>query len=314
MKKILVTGATGFAGRALVPALVSAGWQVRATARQFSVWPHPGVPGLDFIQADLSTERDLSALVNGVDAVVHLAARAHVMREHATDPLSEFRAANVAPTSRLAAAAARAGAKKFVLASSIKVNGEGAGERPYTESDPPGPQDAYGVSKLEAEQALHEQASLHGFSAVILRPPLMYGPGVGGNFRRLMRLVERGVPLPLGSASKLRSLLFVGNFCSGVLAALDRPGAGTRVYLLSDGEDISVGELVRRLARALGRPARVFPFPAAALRWGAAAVGLGPECRRLTESLRIDSSRARRDLDWSPPYSLDQGLALTVAA
>lgn len=311
--KVLVTGATGFTGRALVPALLAAGWDVRATGRNAGNRPRCDSPSLKFIPADLATFNEWSALVEGMDAVVHLAARAHVMRDESADPLAAFRSANVVPTTRLAQAAARAGVGQFLFISSIKVNGEGKGDSPYSEADPPQPEDAYGVSKLEAERALRLQSADHGLSATILRPPLIYGPGVKGNFRRLLLLVKRGVPLPFAKAHNRRSLLFVGNFCSAVLAALKQPARGERVYLLSDGEDVSVAELIARIARALGRPARLFPFPVSALRAGASAFGLEGELRRLTGSLLVDSSRARNELQWSAPYSLNDGLAATAA-
>jgi UDP-N-acetyl-alpha-D-quinovosamine dehydrogenase len=307
--RVLVTGSTGFAGRALVPALIDAGWQVRATARRSPPGEMP--PGVDYVRTDLASDADLSPLVEGMTAVVHLAARVHVMRESERDPLAEFRAANVEATRRLARAAARAGVRQFVFASTVKVNGEGKGELAYRESDAPEPQDPYGQSKLEAEQALREAAT--GFmAATILRPPLMYGPGVKGNFARLMRLVARGIPLPLASASNRRSLLFIGNFCSAILASLERPAGRTRLFLVSDGADVSVAELVRRMARALGRPARLLAVPPGLMRVAAAALRRDAELRRLTDSLLVDSSLVRRELQWTPPHSLDDGLLLTA--
>jgi len=311
--KVLVTGATGFAGRALVPALLAAGWDVRATGRNAANPPQFDSPTFNFVPADLAKFNEWPALVEGMDAVVHLAARAHVMHDSSTNPLAAFRSANVIPTTQLARAAARAGVGQFLYISSIKVNGEGKGESPYSEADAPEPEDAYGLSKLEAERALRLQSAEHGLPATILRPPLIYGPGVKGNFRRLLLLLKRGLPLPFANAHNRRSLLFVGNFCSAVVAALERPARGERVYLLSDGEDVSVADLIGRMARALGRPARLFPFPVSALRWGAAALGLKGELRRLTESILVDSSRARRELQWSAPYSLNEGLAATAA-
>jgi nucleoside-diphosphate-sugar epimerase len=307
---VLVTGATGFVGSALVPALLEAGWRVRATGRDRTKCPARGLNGLEFVPAELSPGSDFQPLVDGAAAVVHLAARVHVMRERSRDPLAEFRQANATLTAGLAQAALAAGTRHFVFASSIKVNGEGRGNRPYSESDIPAPQDPYASSKLEAEQLLREC----GLSSTILRPPLMYGPGVKGNFARLMSLVERGWPLPLASVQNRRSLLFVGNFCSAIVAALERPAPGARVYLLCDGEDVSVAELILRLGRALGRPARLFPFPLSALRAGAALAGLQAEFHRLADSLLIDGSRARSDLRWRPPYSLDHGLSLTAGA
>lgn len=305
---VVVTGATGFAGRALVPVLHAAGWRVRASGRDAARRP----TNCEFVVADLSNDADFAALASGASAVVHLAARVHVMRERATDPLAEFRRTNVAPTAKLAEAAANQGAVHFLFASTVKVNGEATRGQPYTEDHAPCPEDPYAVSKLEAEQALREQAAASGLSATILRAPLVYGAEAKGNFARLLRLVAYRVPLPFGSVRNRRSFLFIGNFCSAVLAALSRPGPGTRLYLLSDGEDVSSAELIRRMAAALGRPARLFPFPVSLLRVGAAAAGFGDELRRITDSLVVDSTRIRSELDWRPPYSLDEGLALTV--
>lgn len=302
---MLVTGASGFVGQALVPMLLEAGWSVRATSRsQTSLAPHER---LEFVTADLTSGQVLERLVQDTNAVVHLAARVHVMRDTARDPLGEFRRSNVAVTAQLARAACTAGAGQFVFASTVKVNGEGRGERPYRESDPPAPEDPYAVSKLEAERALEASA----IPCTILRPPLMYGPGVKGNFARLMMLVRRGWPIPLGSVHNRRSLLFVDNFCSAILAALECPASDTRLYLVSDGEDVSVAELVRRMGKALCRPARLLPCPVAILQALGALAGMQAEIHRLTDSLLVDSSRLR-ELGWQPRASLDEGLRRTA--
>lgn len=264
--------------------------------------------------ADFETLADFDSLMAGVDAVVHLAARVHVMRETASDPLTAFRRANVLPTARLADAAARRGIRQFVYLSSIKVNGEETGSRPYTEIDLPNPIDPYAQSKFEAERELADRAAATGLPVAILRPPLMYGPGVKGNFERLMRLIESGVPLPLGRVANRRSLLYVGNLCDAIAAILAAPGSGTRTYLISDPTDLSTPELIRRLAAALNRPARLFPVPISLLRLGAAVTGRGAELLRLTGSLVIDGSCIRRQLGWHPPYTVDQGLVATAAA
>lgn len=306
--QVLVTGATGFVGCALIPQLQASGWRVRATGRDAARCP----PGCEFIAADLAAAPDWDSLVKDVRAVVHLAARVHVMHEQAADPLADFRGANVLPSLRLAEVAARHGVEQFVFASTVKVNGERTTKAPFTEGDAPRPEDAYGVSKLEAERALAEVSDSTGLRVTILRPPLMYGPGVKGNFERLLRLVRRRIPLPLGAVRNRRSLLFVGNFGSAVATALQQPENGTRTFLVSDGEDVSTADLVRRIARAAGRRAWLLPVPISWLQLGARAAGREAELQRLTESLRVDSSRIRAQLGWVPPYTLDQGLSITL--
>jgi nucleoside-diphosphate-sugar epimerase len=261
---------------------------------------------------DIGPDTDRRAARAGVRCVVHLAARAHVMSESASDPLAEYRRANVEATLRLARQAAAAGVRRLVFMSSIKVNGE-ASERPYTEADAPRPEDAYGISKWETEQALAALAAATGLEVVVLRPPLVYGPGVKGNFLRLMRLVARGTPLPLASIANRRSLVYVGNLADAVIAALDAPHAAGRTYLAADGEDVSTPGLIRAIADALGTRARLLPCPATLLTLGAALTGRRAEAERLTGSLQVDATRLTRELGWRPRTTLAQGLAETAA-
>jgi len=310
--RVLVTGATGFVGRHLVQTLLDRGWQVKGTGRDPSRRP----PDCEFVPADFERFTGFDSLMADVDTIVHLAARVHVMRETAADPLADFRRANVAPTARLAEAAARHGIRHFVYVSSIKVNGEETGSKPFTENDPPRPGDPYAVSKLEAERLLADRSAATALPVSILRPPLIYGPGVGGNFARLLGLIDRGVPLPLGSVANRRSLLYAGNLCDAIAAilAVAVAGTGTRTYLICDSADLSTPDLVRGLAAALNRPARLLPIPVSLLRIGASVTGLGAELRRLTESLVIDSSSIRTQLGWQAPYSVEQGFAATAQA
>jgi UDP-glucose 4-epimerase len=267
--------------------------------------------GVACVVGEIGANTGWQRAVDGCDAVVHLAARVHVMRDSAADPLAAFRAVNVDGTLNLARQAAAAGVKRFVFLSSIKVNGEGS-EVPYLESDSPAPLDPYAISKWEAEQGLREIAAQTGMEVVILRPPLVYGPGVKANFARLIRAVERGWPLPLGAIDNRRSLLFLGNLVDAIRLCLEHPAAANRTYLLSDGEDVSSAELVRRLAKAMGKPARLLPVPAWAFGLAGRLLGRRQEVARLLGSLTVDSSAIRRELGWVPPYTLDQGLALTV--
>lgn len=306
---ILVTGAGGFAGRAVCARLAGDGFPIRRVLRAGG----SAVTADDVAVDDIGSDTDWTRALSGVDAVVHLAARVHVMRDTAADPLAAFRQTNVAGTKALARAAARAGVRRFVFVSSVKVNGERTGEHPFTERDTPRPQDAYGISKWEAEQRLAEVAAGTGMAVTVLRPPLMYGPGVKGNFLSLMRAVSRGWPLPLASIRNARSLLYVGNLADAIACCLGDRRPGLRTYLLSDREDLSTPELVRRLAAQFGRSPRLLPVPPGWLALGCRAVGREAAFERLAGSLRIDSSAITADLGWNPPHRFDDGLRETVA-
>jgi nucleoside-diphosphate-sugar epimerase len=311
MSRVLVTGAGGFVGRAVLPALRAAGFEPVAASRNPQDDRLPG--GVEVRRApSLGPDADWSAALAGCQAVVHLAARVHVMRDAAADPLAEFRAANARGTRRLAEQAAAAGVRRFVFASSVKAMGETTAERPLVESDPPAPADPYGLSKLEAERSLAEVAATGGLEPVVLRLPLVYGPGVKGNFLSLLRLCKTAPPLPLGSVANRRSLLYVGNLADAVIRCLAIPAAAGRTFLLSDGEDLSTPELVRRLAAALGRPARLLPCPPGLLRLAAVALGRRAAAARLLDSLAVDGGEIRRTLGWTPPFSVAEGLAATA--
>lgn len=304
---IAVTGAYGFVGRALCQAIRAQGLPLRALSRG------PQADGAAVVVGDLAQLPDLAPALAGVDVLIHLAARVHVMRETAADPLAEFRRANVEATRHLAYAAAAAGVRRLVYASSAKVNGEDSGATPFRADDPPHPQDAYAVSKWEAEQALWRVAAETGLEVVVLRPPLVYGPGVGGNFLRLLRWVQWGAPLPLAALRNRRSLLFVGNLADALLACALKPAAAGQTYLVCDGEACSTPELMRRLAQSMHRPCRLWPCPPAVLRLGTALLGKSAEWQRLAGSLELDDSDLlRRELAWQPPYSAQQGLEITA--
>jgi nucleoside-diphosphate-sugar epimerase len=303
---VLVTGANGFVGRALCEALVTSGRQVRRAVRA----ARPGDSGAIAV-GDIGGATDWSAALEGAGRVVHLAARTHVLHETAGDPLVEYRRVNVEGTLRLAQQAARSGVRRLVFLSSVKVNGETT-KRPFSENDAPRPEDAYGVSKWETEQALVRAVAETGLEAVVLRPPLVYGPGVKGNFLRLMNLVARGLPLPLASIANRRSLIYIGNLVDAISGAIDLPRAAGRTYLVSDGEDVSTPDLARAIARALGVRARLLPCPLTVMKLGATLAGKSAVLARLTGSLQVDGSAIRRELDWQPRFSLAQGLAETA--
>jgi UDP-glucose 4-epimerase len=299
---ILVTGATGFVGGALVPALAAAGHRVVRIVRETAMPGDLAVPELLEWRPE---PRDLA----GIDAIVHLAARTHVMHESSADPLAAYRALNVGVTARLAAAAAQAGVRRFVFLSSIKVNGEATHGRAFTADDAPHPEDAYGVSKREAEDGLRDIAHRTGLEVVVLRPPLVYGPGVKGNLRALMHAIDRGMPLPLASIANRRSLVGIDNLVSAIALAATHPSAAGRTFLVSDGEDLSTPELVRAIAAGLGRRARLLPCPVALLRLAGRVTGRGAAIDRLAGSLEVDASALRQALGWQPLVPPAVGLA-----
>jgi nucleoside-diphosphate-sugar epimerase len=307
---LLLTGANGFVGTAVRQALAARGIAHRSAVRAAVA----GDRDLDTVLVgDIHGTTDWPpACFEGVSVVMHLAARVHVMRETSTDALSEFRHVNTAGTERLARAAAAARVKRFVYVSSIKVNGESTRERSFASSDPPQPDDPYGISKWEAELVLGRVARDTGLETVIVRPPLVYGPGVKGNFLRLLMLVDTGLPLPLGAARNLRSLVFVQNLADLLVTCAQHPNAAGQTFLVSDDEDLSVADLCTRLARALERPARLLPVPIAVLRGAAVVTRRTQEFQRLFGSLRIDSSPLQGELGWSPPVSVDDGIVATA--
>lgn len=311
--RILVTGGTGFVGRELLLRLAqSAGTTVRATVRGRTDLLPGGVEPV-FI-SELSPDIDWSEGLRGVDIVVHLAARVHAMRDKLPDPLAVFRRANVESTLALAKAAAASGVRRFVFLSSIKVNGERTVPgKPFTSHDVPNPRNAYAMSKLEAEQGLARIAAASPMEFVVIRPPLVYGPGVGANFRSMMLWVRRGVPLPLGLIHNQRSLVARANLGDLIARCLDHPGASNRVLMVSDGEDLSTTELLRRLGRMLNRRARLVPVPAALLKLCATLVGQRDVALRLCDSLQVDIDATRRLLGWSPPLSVDSALQQTAS-
>ncbi|MFA5950233.1 MAG: NAD-dependent epimerase/dehydratase family protein [Hyphomicrobium sp.] len=307
--RILVTGAAGFVGGAVCRALGDAGHHVTAVTRT------PGaasrVAGRHVALGTLSRATFWDEVLAGTETIIHLAGRAHVMNDDPRQAERLYREGNVEVLEALVAAALRCGVRRLVLVSSIKVNGEATAGPPMRASDPPAPEDAYGRSKLEAEQALQVMAG-RSLEWVILRPPLMYGPGVRGNILRLFSHANRGWPVPFGSISNARDLLYVGSFAELIAIAAHHPDAAGRVFLARDGDPVSTPTLYRAIAYALGRKPRILPCPVALLQAIGRAAGRSDETRRLTGNLRIDDSDTRRRLGWQPGIGMEEAMQLTA--
>lgn len=300
-----MTGATGFVGHTLCQSLIADNWHVRRALRS-------GADTDGFVVRDIGPDTDWQDAVEGMDCVVHLAARTHVVNEKTHNAIDAYRQINVAGTINLAKAAVKHGVTRFIFLSSIKVNGDRTVDRPFAEVDTPQPQDAYGISKHEAEQALWQIANETGLEVTILRPPLVYGPAVKANFLRLMHLGARRIPLPLASIANRRSLIYLGNLVDAITTCLTNPAAKGKTYLVSDNESVSTPVLMRRISTALGVEPRLFRFPTLLLQLGATLLGRKSEWDRLAGSLQIDNSRIRQELGWQPPFTMAQGLAETA--
>jgi nucleoside-diphosphate-sugar epimerase len=309
---ILLTGANGFVGQHLGKYLVNQGYQVIATTRR-NEYDFNFTPQRIVSIGDIGATADWSTALEEVDVVIHLAARVHVMHEPAADPLAVFREVNTAGALRLAQQAAEVGVRRFVFLSSIKVNGESTTSRPFREDDPAIPEDPYGQSKWEAEQQLLALAAKTRMEVTIVRPPLVYGPEVRGNFLRLLELVAKAWPVPLASIKNRRSLVGVQNLCSLLEVCLHHPMAAGEVFLVSDDRDISTPQLLRMLATAMGRPCRLVPFPTTILAPVSKLLGQQTAWDRVAGSLQLDISKARHKLGWQPLMSLEEGLVETVA-
>jgi len=309
--KVLVTGANGFVGKALGAQLRVRGDSVHAAVRSLG---SDTSADRTFAVGPVSAGTDWSAALQHVDVVVHLAARVHVMHESARDSASLYRETNIMGTLKLAQDAARAGVQRFIFVSTAKVNGEAsAPEKPFQESDLPAPTNDYSISKYEAEEALKSLAKDQGMEFVIIRPPLVYGPGVKANFAALMRAVQRGVPLPLASVNNLRSLVGLDNLVDFNITCARHPAAANQTFLVSDGADVSTPGLIRAMAHAAGRSARLFPVPTGILVLLSSLIGKRAAMDRLCGNLQLDISKARELLQWSPPCTLQQGLTPVVA-
>ena len=305
--RVLLTGASGFVGKAVLKAALQHGYEIRAIYR--STVSAMGQPEAIIISG-LDGNADYSTALQAVNLVIHAAARAHIMQEDVTDPLAEYRRVNVVGTLNLARQAAAAGVRRFVYISSIKVNGEATlPGRPFTADDIPDPKDAYGQSKYEAEDQLKRLAQETGMEVTIIRPPLIYGPGVKGNFSSLIKLVRLGIPLPFGGVThNCRSLVGLDNLVNLILVCTNHPQAANQTFLVSDGEDLSTAELFRKIGLGLGRQVRLVWLPAALISFMASLIGKKLISQRLLGSLRVDITKTCELLDWKPSVSVDEGM------
>jgi nucleoside-diphosphate-sugar epimerase len=311
MNTVLLTGSTGFVGSALLAELKKLPEFQVVSAVRSAVSPASDDV---VVVGNIDGTTDYSSALNGVDVVVHAAARAHIMRDEVSDPLAEYRKVNVEGTLSLAKQAVAAGVKRFVYISSIKVNGESTTGLPaFTESDSVKPEDPYGVSKQEAEEGLRLLAQETGLEVVIIRPPLVYGPGVKANFLSLLKLSATGLPLPFGAVNNKRSMVYVGNLVDLIVRCIDHPAAANETFLVSDGEDVSLRNLVTYIRLCLGRSPRLLPVPVGLFKLAGALTGKRGMVDRLVGDLQVDSSKVRTLLGWVPPYTVEQGIAATVA-
>ena len=303
---VLVTGGTGFLGSRLAETLHSTpDIKLTTVARRRVETPAAQIVEVSSLCADT----DWSTALTEQQVVIHAAARAHIMKDEVADPLAEYRRVNVDGTLNLARQAAVAGVKRFIFISSIKVNGEQTTlGLPFTADDMPSPQDAYGVSKWEAEHGLQQLAAETGIEVVIIRPPLVYGPGVKGNFANMIKLVESGLPLPLGSTNNRRSFVALGNLVDLIISCIDHPAAANQVFLAGDGEDLSTTDLLRGVAKAMRKPSRLIPVPSSLVMFSATILGKRAVAQRLLGSLQVDLTKARELLGWTPPVSVEEGL------
>lgn len=307
---VLITGASGFLGKQLIKVLLNQSTSVvRALLRDQSAickLAHEAIHVADLLE----TESDKwLEILKRIDTVIHCAARVHIMDDKVADPLAEFRAVNVAGTLNLARQAVKAGARRFIFISSIKVNGEGTTfGQIYRENDVPMPEDAYGISKCEAEAALLELAKTSNMEVVIIRPPLVYGPGVKGNFLSLLKVAKTGLPLPLGAIHNRRSMVYVGNLVDLIIHCIDHPAAANQIFLVSDNRDLSTTELLRLIRSEMKLGARLLPVPCGLLRLLGRLARKQEMIERLCGSLQVDNSKVRNLLAWEPPYSVEQGM------
>lgn len=301
---ILITGVTGFIGKELITYLHQhKDYSLKAALRHSTTFPIPSV-----IVGDLLPNTDWSNALTKIDTIIHLAARAHVLKEKSEDPLTAFRETNTSASLNLAKQAVDAGVRRFIFISSIGVNGNQTFARPFTALDTPNPTEPYAISKNEAELGLKQIAAQAGMEVVIIRPPLVYGANAPGNFGQLIKTIASGIPLPFGSTHNQRSLISVHNLIDLITTCIDHPAATNQTFLVSDDEDLSTDELIRKIGNAINKPARLIPIPIWMLRFGAKILGKQEKAEKLLGNLKVDITHTKETLGWKPPYSVDEAM------
>lgn len=320
MERVLVTGANGFVGKAACHILLKNEYAVRGAVRSYESIKYLPDGVEPCVIGEIGPDTDWEKALNDVDAIVHLAGRAHVMKETVADSFAEYYRINTLGTEHLARIALKCGVSRFIYISSIKVNGEytkpdsNGKMRCFFEESIPDPQDYYAISKWKAEEVLHKIKEESGLEIVILRPPLIYGPGVKANFLYLLKMVELGMLFPFGSVKNIRSFIYLGNFIDIISRCITDPAAAGQTFLVSDGQDVSTPDLIRKIGQATGCKSVLVPFPVGALKFLGKVSGRTREIERLTNSLCVDNRKIRKILNWNPPYTLEQGIKLTVDA
>lgn len=312
MKTIAVTGATGFIGSALTKHLHKQGHSITAAVHRTTYCLPSDIQQTPV--GDLLPDTDWTPALYHAETIIHLAARAHILKDQATSPLTAFRNTNTYATLNLAQQAAKAGIRRFIFISSIGVNGNQTYTKPFTADDLPTPAEPYAISKHEAEIGLRQIAAATGMEVVIIRPPLVYGANAKGTFNQLMKTLARGTPLPLGSIANQRSLVALTNLIDLIITCIDHPAAANQTFLVSDGEDLSTTELIKRLSLALGKPARLMPLPQKLLKTTLNLIGKHHIVQRLCGNLQIDMTKTCEILNWKPPVSVDTALYQTAQA
>jgi nucleoside-diphosphate-sugar epimerase len=310
--KVLVTGANGFIGAALTHKLCENGYDVRGIVRFKKRLLNRNRRLEIFTIGEINDDTNWNDALKGIDVVIHLASLVHKPIDVSINSLADYRRVNTMGTQKLAEMSAGAGARRLIFMSTVKVSGERTIGTAFTENHLAQPQGPYAVSKWESEQALHNISDATGLEIVILRSPLVYGQGVKANFLRLLDMVNRNIPLPLSMVSNKRSMIYIGNLLDAIIRCIEHPDAVNKTFLVSDGQDVSTPELIRMIAGAMGKKARLFPCPAPLLKMIGKVAGKSDEIERLTGSLQIDTAKIRRELSWTPPFTMEQGLRMTA--